>query len=461
MKGFNIKSRWSGFLAKGIKALLLLLVLQADCCGLKWGQGGIAAHTVNKMSDEQFKDTVGNIEDVSYWMDDKKRLMFYAAAKYGKHIKLQEILKKYIQKVKDFGYKHKNEEFINTPDLTTKKTAIEEAIREGHIDVVKVFIKFAGDAYKNFIHIDINKVGKGGTTSLVALQNKQAKIAKILLEQPDIDIKTIDSTSGDTALHLAIKNKDKYKDIAKKLITRFKEEAPDLLFAQNKDGDAPLHLTMQYKLRDQQSNMQPDKESVSFILINAIPKEKLWIKNNQGKTALVLGIEHEHKDTALLIHEMSSLNEIFKLLDKIANPAKAAFFIAALYRIGQLKNADSSNVVQKVNNFLKEIVTSKKPIYVSNMGSEPTSNKEIRIAMFACAIKFLNNNLGKEELKPILETILNDINKREVTRRVQGGISKKYADKLRNIVNSKGSSTPSQDTIKSIESPAIPIAMPA
>lgn len=285
-----------------------------------------------------------------------------------------------LSKATDFNYR----------DPKSKNTALEQAIQMGSIDTFNLFMQTEG-----------------------------------------IDTKAIHPISGNTILHLAIQNKQQY--IAKELIKHFNRADPALLFSENKDKNTPLHLAMQHELPD-----------VQIHLLKLVPKEKLWIANNQGDDVVDVAIQH------LQVNGMPFLMELplerlcrknTKNGDTLLHAAARLNFSAAvneiLERIYHLAGKDEA--VKQLFERTKQGKSVWESIYLSRFGLQPTFyDKNIQI--FRDAIAFVQDHLTPTDLDKILE----DIDRRASSKSLAGGINQKYADALRAIVH-KASAFAKQD----------------
>lgn len=337
MKEFNVKSKRSSLFAKGITALSLSLALQGRAC---LSQSGTAGHIVNNLNIKQFQEDIQNKKDITL-LDEKGRTILFAAVKHDEPEKVQIILDQY-KKDNESGVLHKYTDFTNFPDPVSKNTPLIEAIKKGNIRIFNILTQNE--------YISINRASNGITPLVTTFKNGRHEMANTLLKLPNIDIKTKDPTSGNTVLHLAIKNK--WTDTAIQLIDLFK-------------------------------------------------KEELYAKNKKDKT---------------LLHTAACAN-------------KLDLFQKVLHRLIKLSGIDE--VIKQLFEKTKDRKTVWEYIYLSKFGAKPVfSNTNIK--MFEYAINTVKDNLTPANRNTILE----DINRREHTSKLKGGISKDYADTLRNVVHS-------------------------
>ncbi len=238
------------------------------------------------------------------------------------------------------------------------------------------------------------------------------------MRHPNIDIKTKDPTSGNTVLHVAIESSQ--SDMAKTLIDRLKEKEKDLelLFAQNNDGDTPLHLAMKYKLPDVQSD-----------LIKLASEDKLWIKNNAGEDMLDIAVD-KHQPNGMVFLTKQPLERLCRkykngetLLHVCARLKFASTVQSVLGRIRRLGGSDE--MVKQLFEQTTQGKTIWESIYLSRFGIQPINNK-VNIEIFKDTIAFVQASLKKADWDTILEGINNQENAK--------CISNKYATQLRDIV---------------------------
>ncbi|MCT4697036.1 MAG: ankyrin repeat domain-containing protein [Candidatus Cardinium sp.] len=230
MKGIKGMSKRFGLLAKGTKALLLLVVLQAQVCR-GWSTSGTAGCMAMKMNVDQYREHIENQKDISV-PDEKNRNGFYATVKHNEPEKVKIILERFVEDKKS-GFLHKNADFINAPDPKSGNTPLTEAIQQGNKKICDIFIEFKSA-------VNLNKEDKDGTRPiLTACQKRGAPnkyIASRLIEQPETNLTCTDPKSGNNILHFAVANK--WTEIARKLIYKLD---PKELFNKNNNGETFLH----------------------------------------------------------------------------------------------------------------------------------------------------------------------------------------------------------------------------
>ncbi|WP_419241150.1 ankyrin repeat domain-containing protein [Cardinium endosymbiont of Nabis limbatus] len=504
MKTFNIKNKQSGLFSKGITVLSLAFVLHGfgKCIG-----GGVAGHIVKKTSDEEFRQMVKNVKDVRDWKDEKGLSFFIAAIKHDKLEKLKMILKELFENEKENpGSKPKSEAFMNAPDPISGNTPLAEAIIRGHTEIFKILV---GDQCNGYIDINrkinINKKGEGRTPLLLACKYKRKEMADILLKKPDIDIKSQAPSSGKTSLHWAVKNN--WGGIANQLIVRLQKDAlaaqdnkvelVSTLFAQDKDGDTAFHTALE---NNQQAIQQKFIECIKDAWASQDDKTKLldalFAQNKNGNTIFHLAMmKDEHKKTQHELHEFiksaftpehknrlkitnnsdetiidvaircNQLEGILlikqlplgplcavnkkgeSLLHKVAYKNRLNIFKLVLDQIKDLAPGKSKEVVVKqLANRTNDGNSVWECVYLSSLCIQPALSKT-NIEMFTYAIDFVKDALAADNWNSIIK----DIDKREVIHRAKGGISEEYAKKLRNIVTAKQQSAHNQTHSKPIK----------
>ncbi|WP_342265011.1 ankyrin repeat domain-containing protein [Cardinium endosymbiont of Philonthus spinipes] len=488
MKYFNVNGKRSSLLAKGIAVLSLSVVLQGaeGCRG--WNQRG-AAYYVAMTPIETFPDKLKEKFEkgsTAIFKDKTGRSLLYVLVENKEDTKLLMFLKFYNDNKQDTNFKGNFKKALNAIDPKSQKTPIGISIEKGY--------EFGFDLLITQEGIHINKAGtpqgKNPTSILSALAHKQLKMVTKLLSTiavDEINITVIDPISGNTVLHLAIENKwenialefinrlfnkqeygllstknktnedtalhlavrHKQKAVQEKLIQciekvldsqsptheSFKDKSLEFLFAQNKDGKTALHSAMKYK----QGYIQG---KLIELALQHNQKEKLWIKDNKGRSAIDIGILYDQSNVPKLIKELPLEKIDQKLVHTIVSHNKEEAFKAILDRLSVLAKEDKDNVQGKLKELFGSPTAGKKSmweyIYLSKLSTEPAITGT-NIKMFKDAIEVIKSILPQKEWQDIEKVILNKIKEREVTPRIKGGISTQYATKLRNIIKSTSS----------------------
>lgn len=486
MKYFNVNGKRSSLLAKGITVLSLSVVLQGaeGCRG--WNKHGEAKKadpitmsiTCSKVEDLPTLVRGYNDDTISTRLND----ILYDFVKNRKYNALQSFLDCY-----------KTQKGFKQPTLTkalnafypqyNNRTLLGISIENKDKKIFECLLTQQG--------IDINSTGhskeKHPTSALLTLAKQQGEMFNTLMAKPSVDIQTVEPISGDTTIHFAIRNnwQEKAKELIKRLLESYayrvlftknktnedtilhlsvkhmhenvqkqliewiarallpqssssedlKELVLKFLFECNKDGKTALHSAMKYK----QGYIQ---DKLIELALQHNQKEKLWIKDNKGRSAIDIGILYDQSNVPKLIKELPLEKIDQKLVHTIVSHNKEEVFKAILDRLSVLAKEDKDNVQGKLKELFGSPTAGKKSmweyIYLSKLSTEPAITGT-NIKMFKDAIEVIKSILPQKEWQDIEKVILNKIKEREVTPRIKGGISTQYATKLRNIIKSTSS----------------------
>jgi len=182
---------------------------------------------------------------------------------------------------------------VNSTNNNDGNTALLDASKNGHTEVVKVLLTVTG--------INVNAQNKYGKTALMNASKKgHTEIAKLLLKVSDIKVNLQDNdNNGDTALMMA--SKKGHIEIVNLLLRNTGIDVN----VQNKYGDTALLYASDYRniasdyrniaLYDY-ADISSDYRRLNLIyrhkdvvkLLLAVPDLKINIKNNDGETPLML-----------------------------------------------------------------------------------------------------------------------------------------------------------------------------
>ncbi len=218
-------------------------------------------------------------DDVSDCKDKKGSSCLYHAVKNNNYKEAKRILDQF-SKRKISGCKHKNEDLMNTADPKTGHTPLGEAIIQGNIKIFKLLIESP--------YVDCNRISGGKSPLMLSFQYGSRKMARSLLQNPNIDISSRDPDTGNTVLHCATErasriceNWGSWSSIASKnVVSIMKNQAPHLLYAQNINGDTPLHIAAK--------TLIGAVSRIVLALCKTLPKKHRLIKNNKRETPYAL-----------------------------------------------------------------------------------------------------------------------------------------------------------------------------
>ncbi|WP_243017859.1 MULTISPECIES: ankyrin repeat domain-containing protein [Candidatus Cardinium] len=231
--------------------------------------------SVNPLTKDKAENNLDKIyDDISDCKDKKGRLYLYHAVK-NKNFKNVKMILDQFSKQKISGFKHKNEDFMNTADLETGHTPLGESIIQGNMKIFNLLIKSP--------YVDCNRISGGKSPLILSFQYGSTKMARSLLQNPNIDISLRDPDTGNTVLHCAIERALSLPKVwgawskiaSENVVSLMQEQAPHLLYAQNINGDTPLHIAAK--------TLIGHVSLIVFALCETLSKEHRLIKNNQGK----------------------------------------------------------------------------------------------------------------------------------------------------------------------------------